>query len=257
MKILKPHEKIPKPDFALLDFDGTISKLRNGWDVIMRDLFIDMIPGDREEVKALAEKYIDESCGIPTIRQMQFLADQVKERTGSCLEAWQYKEKFAERMMKKVNERKEEIRSGKRPAEYYLVPGSVEFIKALKARGIPILLASGTDEGDVRSEASALGVLDLFDIVCGAAVREDMCAKEQTLRKYASPDKKMLIVGDGKVEIMLGCELGAVTIGVASWDQYGELPEGFEPYKEKRLTDAGAHLLIADYRDCDAIIDWM
>lgn len=68
MKILKPHEKIPKPDFALLDFDGTVSKLRNGWDVIMRDLFIDMIPGDREEVKALAEKLkrsaIFMSCSI-------------------------------------------------------------------------------------------------------------------------------------------------------------------------------------------------
>lgn len=257
MRILKPHEKLTGPDFAMLDFDGTISKLRNGWDIIMRDLMIDMIPGDREQVKAMAEKYIDESAGIPTIRQMQFLADCVKERTGSCLEAWQYKELFAERMMKKVNERKEEIRSGVRPAEYYLVPGAVEFIKALKSRGIPIYIASGTDEGDVRDEADALGVLGLFDVLCGAAVREDMCAKEQTLRKYAKPGKQMLIVGDGKVEIMLGCELGAVTIGVASWDLYGELPEGFNPYKEKRLTDAGAHLLVADYRDCDAILDWM
>lgn len=257
MIILEKHVPIVRPEIAILDFDGTISKLRTGWDIIMRDLMVEMIPGDKAEVKPLADAYVDESAGIPTIRQMGWLAEQVASRGGELRPAVYYKREFAARMMVEVNRRKAAIRSGEEPREKYLVPGSAAFLKALRAAGIPVFLASGTDENDVRSEANALGVETLFDEIRGADPVADMCAKEETIRRIAKPGKKMLIVGDGKAEILLGRQVGAVTLGVASWDVY-DIPEsGMNPQKEKRLIKAGAHAITADFRNLEEILNWI
>ena len=67
----------------------------------------------------------------------------------------------------------------------------------------------------------------------------------------------MLIVGDGKVEIRLGREVGAVTLGVASWDRFENLTASLNPIKENRLTQAGAHALTADYTDMKTILNWL
>lgn len=257
IQILKPHMQIGKPDLVLLDFDGTISKLRTGWYDVMRDLMVDHIPGDKEQVKKEAEAYIDESTGIPTIRQMQWLAKQVADRGEPAKEAWEYKKEFAARLQSTIEKRKQSILAGEKPADYYLVPGSIAFLNAIKERGIPIYLASGTDDADVRSEAATLGVLNYFDVIMGADPYADMCAKEEVLQKIIRPGLKMLVVGDGKVEIRLGAEAGAITLGVASWDDHENFGPGLEPIKEKRLVNAGAHALVADFTCCSEILDWL
>lgn len=257
IKIMKEHTAIGKPDLVLLDFDGTISKLRTGWYDVMKQLMVDHIPGDKAQVAAEAEAYIDESTGIPTIRQMAWLAKQVAARGMAAKEAWEYKQEFAARLRQTIENRKQEILSGVRPAEYYLVPGSVAFLKAIRERGIPIYLASGTDDGDVRAEATALGVIDYFDVIMGADPYADMCAKEEILKKILRPGLKMLVVGDGKVEIQLGSDAGAVTLGVASWDDHENMGPGLEPVKEKRLINAGAHGLVADFTHWEEILNWI
>lgn len=257
MKVLKEHIPIGKPDLVLLDFDGTISKLRTGWYDVMRELMVDCIPGDKEQVRKKAEAYIDESTGIPTIRQMQWLANQVAEQGIPALEAWEYKKEFAARLRNTIEQRKQSILDGEKPAEYYLVPGSIEFLTAIKEKGIPIYLASGTDDADVRSEAAALGVLDYFDVIMGADPYADMCAKEETMKKIIRPDLKMLVVGDGKVEIQLGNEAGAVTLGVASWDRYEDLCSDPEPTKYNRLVAAGADAIVTDFNHCAEILEWI
>lgn len=257
MIILKEHERIEKPDFVLFDFDGTISKLRSGWEAVMKQYMTECIPGETQEVAALADRFIDESAGIQTIRQMRWISEQVQKRGGNALDPWYYKKEFNERLMQNVHVRKEEIWAGKVSAEYYLVPGSVDFLKELKTRGIPLFLASGTDDEDVRTEAVALGVDGYFEEIAGAAPHTDCCSKEAMLRKFVQPGKKMLIVGDGKVEIKLGCESGAVTLGVASWDQYENVGSELNPVKARRLNAAGADALIADFREKDEILNWL
>ena len=257
MIVLEKHVPIVRPEVAIVDFDGTISKLRAGWDIIMRDLMVEMIPGDKAEIKPLADAYVDESAGIPTIRQMDWLAEQVAARGGEHRSAVFYKQEFAARMMLEVNRRKAAIFSGEEPAEKYRVPGTIAFLKALRAAGVPIILASGTDENDVRSEANALGVDTLFDEIHGADPVADYCAKEETIRRVAGSVKKMLVAGDGKAEIVMGREVGAVTLGVASWDSFDFPDEGMNPQKEKRLIQAGAHAVTADYRNLEELLHWI
>lgn len=257
MIILKEHTKIGLPDYVVFDFDGTISKLRCGWETEMRAFMLECIPGEPDEVAALAEKYIDESAGIQTILQMRWMAQQVALRGGNAMDAWDYKAEFGERMLKAVRERRLEIQSGKASEDRYLVPGSKDFLSYLKNNGAKLYLASGTDDEDVCCEAAALGVLDYFDEVAGAPHMAERCPKEATLRKLIRPGSKMMVVGDGKVEIRLGREAGALTLGVASWDRFDDLTAELNPIKEKRLGGADAHALIADYRDLNAIIQWM
>lgn len=70
MEILQPHRKLDRLDAAVFDFDGTLSKLRAGWEGVMEPLMCELIPGDPDEVRALVKKYIDDSTGIQTIFQI-------------------------------------------------------------------------------------------------------------------------------------------------------------------------------------------
>jgi len=62
------------------------------------------------------------------------------------------------------------------------------------------------------------------------------------------------VVGDGRVEISLGREFGALTLGVASDE---EARCGINPVKRARLIKAGAHAITGDFCDAEAILDWL
>jgi hypothetical protein len=61
----------------------------------------------------------------------------------------------------------------------------------------------------------------------------------------------MLVAGDGPVEIRAAREHGAVALGVASDEEKGR---GWNPRKAERLEKAGAHMLIPDFREADAVL---
>jgi len=65
---------------------------------------------------------------------------------------------------------------------------------------------------------------------------------------------KLAVVGDGKVEIMVGREFGARTLGLASNE---ELRCGVNPVKQKRLEAAGADLILGDFLDFDRVIQFL
>ncbi len=257
MDILVNHEKLGKIEAAVFDFDGTLSKLRAGWEKTMLPMMVEFIPGEKSEVEELAKKYIDESTGIQTIFQMQWIADTVKERGGKPLDPWEYKAEYLKRLMKDVEIRKQEVINGKVDNSIYKVFGGDEFLKGLVDMGAKIYAASGTDEEDVIKEASILGFDKYFTEIRGAKKGSFNCSKEAILRELVKPGKNLLVVGDGKVEIALGRETGALTLGVASNDIIGCNDIDFEPNKYKRLKNAGAHAIVSDFRDATKILGWI
>ena len=54
---------------AILDFDGTLSTLRHGWEDVMEPLMVEMICGpdhkDDGTVRKSVQEYIKESTGLP------------------------------------------------------------------------------------------------------------------------------------------------------------------------------------------------
>lgn len=248
---------------AVFDFDGTFSTLRCGWEKVMRPLMLEYISGGQEYDKELEDKvdaYIDASTGIQTVYQMQWLAEQVEEAGFGRPErdAWWYKDEYNRRLMEQVQTRIERLESGEDQSEQYLVAGAVEFMKTLKEAGVEVFLASGTDHKDVVHEASVLGVADCFTQIKGAPERKVACSKEAVLKMILEeknlPGESLLLVGDGKVEIALGVECGAYTLGAATDE---EERRGVNPVKRNRLIKAGADVIVGDFTDLDGLMSWL
>ena len=244
---------------ALFDFDGTISTLRCGWEKVMGPMMVEYIVAcgkeTEAEAQALVDAWIDESTGIQTIFQMKWLAEQVSARGGEALDPWDYKAEYNRRLMLDIDLKKQALASGAMDPENYLMAGAVEFLRALREKGVSIYVASGTDHPDVITEAKALGVYDMFDEIAGAPLHEENCSKEAVLRRLISDHglsgEQVAVIGDGKVEIMLGKEAGALTIGIASDE---EARTGINSVKLARLLKAGAEVIVGDFLDKDPLL---
>ncbi len=238
---------------AIFDFDGTISTLRCGWESVMEQIMLEELSGSclpEKELTAHIRKYIDESTGIQTIYQMEWLAEQVAALCSNPpLDPWEYKERYNQALMKMVEERIGQLSAGTINSNAFLVPGSREYLQLLSASGIAIYIASGTDEQDVRREAELLGISSLVREIRGAPHRRKDCSKEAVIRQIletgALSGKELMVVGDGKVEIRLGHDAGALTLGIAS--QELRKGQGLNRRKLQKLQAAGAQYIAADF----------
>ena len=263
--INKNHIPCGEIKAAVFDFDGTFSTLRCGWEKVMRPLMIEMISG--KEVKAApqelcdeVDRYIDESTGIQTVYQMIWLRDRVeKEGRGSKeRDEWWYKAEYNRRLMLEIKDRIDEIESGRAKKEKYLIGGCIEFITALKERGVELYLASGTDHRDVMREANALGAAEYFSLIKGAPEHMAACSKEAVIKMILEEKglkgEELLLVGDGKVEIKIGVDAGAYTLGAAT-NEIDRL--GVNPVKRTRLINAGADAITGDFTNVNELLEWM
>ncbi|MFY9176149.1 MAG: HAD family hydrolase [Caldicoprobacterales bacterium] len=257
-----PNNKPPIKS-VIFDFDGTLSTLRQGWEDIMEPLMLEMITGGKEPSFQLREKvkqYIDESTGIQTIFQMEWLEEQVRlwGINPVVQDKWWYKDEYNRRLLDMVRTRVEKLERGEANPEDFLIKGSKEFLDDLSSMDLDLYVASGTDHGDVVREVEALGLSHYFTQIAGAPERRMDCSKEEILR-ILMEDKglkgsQLLVIGDGKVEIALGVEAGAMAIGVAT-DEIKR--QGVNPSKRKRLKKAGAHIIIGDFLCRNQIIEML
>lgn len=246
---------------VLLDFDGTISVLRQGWEPVMQAMMLNAIcPGKTPPPDLVTEvhDYIDRSTGILTILQMQWLAAKVHDYgiKPQPLTASAYKKRYLEELMLSVSNRLEALESGTVPAETYLMRGAGEFVAGLAEKGITLYIASGSDHIDVLHEAHALGISAFFeDRIYGALDESEANGKERVIQRILDDHhlagKELLVVGDGPVEIIEATQRGALSLGVAS-DEVKR--SGWNQHKIARLTRAGSDFLVADFAQSTELI---
>lgn len=248
---------------VLFDFDGTISTLRCGWESVMKPMMLEYISGGQwdDALEREVDDYINESTGIQTIHQMKWLAEAVRSHgrnPGAPEDPWQYKAEYNRRLMRTVDERLQKLESGAAPRESFLIAGSEDFLRALNERGVKLYVASGTDHPDVLREAGALGLRKYFTQIAGAPVGSESCSKEKVIAQLMEQEglkgEAFAVVGDGKVEIRLGREAGARTLGLATDE---EARRGVNPVKRERLIRAGADALCGDFTERDAILEFL
>ena len=244
MEIKNPD--IPKTPVTtvLFDFDGTISTLRHGWEDVMGPLMLELLG---EDSAGLVRDYIDESTGIQTIYQMKWLAEQVRMRKGSADDPWSYKAEYNRRLMETVSKRRAALKDGTADRREYMVAGSARLLDTLYGRGVTLYVASGTDDPDVNAEVEALGLAKYFVRIAGAPPGVENCSKEGVIRELLGsgiPGSRLAVVGDGKVEIAIGRENGARTLGLASDEA---ALQGVNPVKRERLIKAGADAIAGDF----------
>jgi phosphoglycolate phosphatase len=250
---------------AMIDFDGTLSLLREGWDQIMASLMSEVLrplPGTHETDAELAEKmreWVYELNGQPTIQQMTILAQEASRRGARALAPAQLKEEYLQRLMREVDGRKARIRSGESQPADWLVPGSFCLLDSLKSRNVPRMLSSGTDLGPLMEEAQLLGISSYFDQgVHGPASDSDGFTKaravDTVLGRLGASGHELLNVGDGFAETRLTKERGGVAVGVA-YDV--AQPGNFHPMRTELLRGAGADLILPDLMQCDDLLRWL
>lgn len=244
----------------ILDHDGTLSVLREGWEVDMRQVMMECICGpvlptlaltEHERIGAKIERFIDQTTGIQTIVQMQGLATMVQQEgmVDQVLDAAAYKKMYLARLMQTVVGRLERLASGERDVADFTMRGASTFLTALAQRDLSLYLASGTDEEDVVHEATCLGYAELFNGgIYGSKGNELGDAKRLVLQRILDETgcsgEALLVIGDGPVEIQEGRRVGAVCVGIAS-DEVRRY--GLNLAKRTRLIRAGAHLIIPDF----------
>jgi hypothetical protein len=103
--------------------------------------------------------------GKQTIYQMMQLAARIRERGGEAKEPLWYKHEYLRRLDLRIKDRIDGLRQGTIPADDLLVHGARRLLENLKDRGLPVYLASGTDEIFVNA-LPPLKVVQLLGNAC-------------------------------------------------------------------------------------------
>jgi len=266
IKILHPEVQahLGKIRHALFDFDGTLSVLREGWETVMVPVMIEAICGQSPataEVELEVREYVEQSTGILTILQMEWLVEAVRRHglAGPPGSATAYKAHYLERLMVGVRERVLQVETGAFQADDCMLSGARDFLAGLQERGAQLYLISGTDHADVQHEAGVLGLENIFaGRIYGALDEREAHSKERIVQRILDEHHlfgdELLVVGDGPVEIRAARERGAIALGVAS-DEVAR--EGWNEQKIARLQKAGADLLIPDFSQGEKLFSFL
>ncbi|HAB17063.1 MAG TPA: HAD hydrolase-like protein [Verrucomicrobiota bacterium] len=247
---------------VLFDFDGTLSLIRQGWPEIMVPMFAEVIPpipGESEEQRQqLAFEDIMRLNGKQTIYQMIQLAERVKERGGTPDEPLAYKHEYLRRLDERIRYRVEGLRAGTIQRDDLTVFGTRALLETLAARGLPLYLASGTDEQFVKAEAEALDLTRYFKRhIYGAQDDYKKFSKKMVIDRILAenriPGEQLLAFGDGYVEIENTKQVGGFAVAVAS-DEANNGSGRFDEWKRQRLLGVGADICIPDYGDLEPLM---
>jgi phosphoglycolate phosphatase-like HAD superfamily hydrolase len=250
---------------VIFDFDGTLSLIREGWPEVMVPMMTDEILAtgtreSREEIYRHCRDFVMRLNGKQTIYQMIQLAEEIRARGGQPREPIEYKRRYHDRLMEKIRHRHDTLRSGRARPEDYLVAGSFGMLSDLRTAGLSLYLASGTDERYVKDEAGLLGLIPYFgERVYGAIDDYRSFSKkmviERILRENRVEGSALLGFGDGYVEIENIKSSGGVAVAVASDEAARSgMPDA---WKRDRLIGVGADIVIADFREKDALLDYL
>lgn len=268
---LAPAIEVVRPDLlharraeiraVLFDFDGTLSLVRRNWQDVMIPMMVDVLAATgttetRDELHAVVEDFVMRLNGRQTIYQMIRLAEEVGRRGATPSDPVAYKHAYHELLWRQVGGRVTGLKNGTIPSDDLTVPGSRALLTRLCDSGLPLYLASGTDIKYVLDEAAALK-LDFFFAphIYGALDEYKKFSKalivQQIIRDTGVAGDQLLGFGDGFVEIEEIKRVGGVAVGVASNE---ETRVGVNAWKRKRLIEAGADVIIGDFRQLDELL---
>jgi rfaE bifunctional protein kinase chain/domain len=254
---------------AILDHDGTISTLRQGWEAIMEPMMVKAVLGRRPadigdggtaRVVAAVHAYVDRTTGVQTLAQMKGLADLVREfgyvATSDILNEHGYKAVYNDGLFAVVHTRLKQLERGERGPEDWLIKNAGHFLERLRAAGVTLYLVSGSDQADVVAEARALGYGQLFSggihgAVGDLRIEAKRSVLERIIKGGGIGGDELVVIGDGPVEIREGRRCGAFTVGVAS-DEVRR--QGIDLHKRARLIRAGADVIVPDFTELDALL---
>lgn len=265
IEIVREPQNRREYQHVLFDFDGTMSLIREGWPEVMVPMMVEVLletpeHESPEELQQLVHEFVMRLNGKQTIYQMIQLAEEVKKRGGRPRDPLEYKEVYHQHLMERIASRREALRSGECGPADFLVPGSLEILASFRERGIPMYLASGTDEKYVQEEADLLQITEFFGRHLYGAIDEYQNYSKQMvidriLRENRIRGERLLGFGDGYVEIQNVKSVGGTAVAVAS-DEAGRSGKP-DAWKRDRLIGVGADLVIPDFREHEPLLKYL
>jgi len=264
IEIIHPARKGPIRS-VLLDFDGTLSLIREGWQEVMVSFMTGILhPLDESqsetELRNHVSEYVTRLTGKQTIYQMIQLSHEIAARGGVPEDPLVYKRQYHDRLWKQIEHRVEGLRSGRYRPDEWLLPGSVDLLENLQRRGVRLFLASGTDEVFVKQEAELLGLSRFFGSrIYGAQDQYKLFSKKMIIDRVLAEGElggsEFVAFGDGYVEIQNTKEVDGTAVGVASDER---LRGGsIDQWKRQRLIDAGADIIIPDFSEQEPLVAYL
>jgi phosphoglycolate phosphatase len=253
IEIITPHLQRGHIRYALFDFDGTISLIREGWQSIMIPMMVEILEQTphhegHDLIEKVVKDFITQLTGKQTIYQMIQLCDEIRKRGGEPDDPLFYKSMYNERLNEHIKERIRTLKNGAATPQEMAVPGAFEWLKILKNRGIHCYLASGTDEKYVFEESALLGLPPYFDSIYGAKDDYKTFSKkmviDRIIQEHHLHGSEFSAYGDGYVEIEDSKSAGGIAVGVATNESKRS---GIDEWKRSRLIAAGADLIIPDF----------
>ncbi|HOR18389.1 MAG TPA: HAD hydrolase-like protein [Brevefilum sp.] len=249
--------------FALFDFDGTISLIREGWQQIMIPMMVEILLStprheNLEEIEQVVRAYVAKTTGKQTIYQMIRLAEEVELRGGTPEDPLAYKQRYHDLLMDRIIHRLDGLREGKIQPDDLMVPGTLNALKQVTQNGVVCFLASGTDEKYVFDEANLLGVDHFFQGIYGAQDNYESFSKRMVIQKIIHENHlngpELIAFGDGYVEIEDTKTAGGIAIGLAT-DEANR--SGVDEWKRDRLIASGADVIMPDFKPFSQLWDYL
>lgn len=263
IEIINPYIERGHIRHALFDFDGTVSLIREGWQGVMIPMMVEVLletptHESEEELVAVVTEFVDRLTGKQTIYQMIQLCEEVRQRGGEPLDPLEYKWMYLDRLWERIKGRMAGLQSGEIEPQEMMVPGAVPMLEALRARGVSCYLASGTDEVYVLDEAAALGLSSYFAGIYGALDDYQNYSKKMVIERILNENRlsgpEFVTFGDGYVEIEDTKAVGGIAVGVASNEA---TRSGVNEWKRRRLIQAGADIIIPDFRQHEQLVAYL
>ncbi len=265
VELPRPLEPRPEIGHVLFDFDGTLSLIRQGWPEVMVPMFVEALPRRTDETEdMLRDMVLDDIMrlnGKQTIYQMIQLADRIRERGGEPNEPLWYKHEYLRRLDRHIGARTAGLAGAAIAPDAMLVHGARPLLEHLRALGLSLYLASGTDESAVKREAKLLDITRYFDgHIYGAVNDYKQFSKkiviDRILREHRITGRRLLSFGDGYVEIENTKQAGGLAVAVAS-DEANNGSGRVDEWKRHRLLGVGADAVIPDFRDAVPLVEYL
>lgn len=212
-----------------------------------------------QEFRELVSNFVARLTGKQTIYQMIELAEQVRRRGGAPLDPLIYKRMYHDRLWERIRDRVEALRRGDIAADALLVPGARHILENLRARGLRMYLASGTDEVFMQDEARLLDVERYFDGGLRGALDDYTSFSKRLLIEQLTSELglkpgELLAFGDGYVEIENTRAAGGIAVGVATDEP---ACRAVNEWKRRRLIEAGAQVIIPNFLESDRLLAFL
>ena len=254
IEIITPDLRPGHIRYALFDFDGTISLIREGWQSIMIPMMVEILSQtplaeDHESLEQVVREFVTRLTGKQTIYQMIQLCEEIAKRGGKAEDPLSYKQMYNERLNEHIRDRIALLKEKRVQPEEMCVPGAFDWLKIMKNRGVHCFLASGTDEKYVFEEAELLELPPFFEGIYGARDDYRTFSKkmviDRIIAEHALHGSEFAAFGDGYVEIEDAKSAGGITVGLATDEKNRS---GLDEWKRSRLIAAGADVIIPDFR---------